>query len=61
MDKERTLKPVQIRAHGRVVIQCSRCNMYIHDNLRLNDAIVQCPFCGSNYRYVVKLEAKAII
>ena len=61
MDEEKIPRPVQIKVHGRVIIQCSKCNMYIQDNLRLNDATVQCPFCGINYRYVVKLEAKAII
>jgi Zn finger protein HypA/HybF involved in hydrogenase expression len=60
MEVGKNPKHVQIEARGRVVIKCSKCNMYIHDNIRLNNATVQCPFCGSSYQYIVKVEAKDI-
>jgi hypothetical protein len=34
--------------------------MLLSDKLTLNGATVKCPYCHSNYRYTLKLDAKAV-
>jgi phage FluMu protein Com len=60
MDTTTASRSVLVNAQGSVIMQCKKCGMLLADKLTLNGATVKCPYCHSNYRYTVRLEAKAV-
>jgi DNA-directed RNA polymerase subunit RPC12/RpoP len=61
MDTVISSRSVLINVQGSIIMQCKKCGALISDKLKLNGAIVKCPYCRSNYRYIMSLEAKAVI
>jgi DNA-directed RNA polymerase subunit M/transcription elongation factor TFIIS len=60
MNVESIARPVAIIAQGSVVIRCNKCGMLMADRLSPNGAVVKCVYCGSEYSYEIRLQAKPL-
>ena len=60
MDSTTASRSVLINVQGSIVMQCKKCGMLLADKLTLNGGTVKCPHCRNNYRYTLKLDAKAV-